>query len=105
MFQRLPETTSHRADINFTFEGRPLAASQGDSLACALLAAGVVACRTTPATGAARAPYCLMGVCFECLVTIDGIANRQACMVEVTDGMQVTRQTGKREASPSGPRA
>ena len=103
MFRRLPETESVRADISFTFEGRRLAAVQGESLACALLAAGVVACRTTPATGAFRAPYCLMGICFECLVTIDGIANRQACMVEVTEGMEVVRQHGKRDTAPAGP--
>ena len=53
----------------------------------AMLAAGVDHCRTTPVTGAPRAPYCLMGVCFDCLVTIDGVGNRQACLVPVREGM------------------
>jgi len=41
-----------------------------------------------------RGPFCLMGSCFDCLVEIDGIPNRQACMVEVTEGMTVRRQAG-----------
>jgi predicted molibdopterin-dependent oxidoreductase YjgC len=36
----------------------------------------------------------MMGVCFDCLVEIDGVANRQACMIEVRDGMRVKRQLG-----------
>lgn len=96
MFRRLPEIDPAGLKIGFTFEGRTLAARSGDSLACALLAADVLECRTTPVSGALRAPWCLMGVCFECLVTIDGVGNRQACMVQVAEGMQVTRQIGKR---------
>ena len=45
--------------------------------------------RTTPVTGQPRAPYCLMGVCFECLVEIDNIPNCQACMVTVRPGVSV----------------
>ena len=64
----------------------------------AMLAAGIDHCRTTPVTGAPRAPYCLMGVCFDCLVTIDGVGSRQACLVPVREGMAVETQLGKREA-------
>lgn len=95
MFRRLHDPAGDAAAVSFTFEGRTLLARPGESLACALLAAGVLACRTTPGSGAARAPYCLMGVCFECLVTIDGRANRQACLTTVRAGMTVTRQAGK----------
>jgi sarcosine oxidase subunit alpha len=48
--------------------------------------------------GAPRAPYCLMGVCFDCLVTIDGVGSRQACLVPVQRGMNVETQQGRREA-------
>jgi len=51
-------------------------------------------------SGAPRAPYCMMGVCFDCLVTIDGVGNRQACLVRVTDGMAIAMQRGKRELAP-----
>ena len=63
-----------------------------------MLAAGIDHCRTTPVSGAPRAPYCLMGVCFDCLVTIDGVGSRQGCLVPVREGMAVETQHGKREA-------
>ena len=96
MFRRLPEAGG--ATIALTVDGQEIAARAGDSVAAALLAAGIAACRTTPISGAARAPYCLMGVCFDCLVTIDGVGSRQACLVPVHDGMKVETQQGKREA-------
>ncbi len=80
--------------ISFLFEGEPVQAQEGDTVATALLAAGAGATRTTPASGSARGAYCLMGVCFECLVEIDGVPNRQGCMVPVAEGMSVRRQCG-----------
>lgn len=101
MFRRLPEidTASQSAGrtVAFTIDGRPASARAGDSVAAALLANGVTACRTTPVSGAARGPYCMMGVCFDCLVTIDGTGNRQGCQVRVAPGMAVETQNGKRE--------
>ena len=96
MFRRLPEAGG--ATIALTVDGQEIAARAGDSVAAALLAAGIAACRTTPISGAARAPYCLMGVCFDCLVTIDGVGNRQACLVAARVGMRVETQRGRREA-------
>ncbi len=95
MFQRLPE--SHGAMVRVTIDGQPYEARDGDTVAAALLAAGFDHCRTTPVSGAARSPYCMMGVCFDCLVTIDGTGNRQGCLVRVRDGMRITMQRGKRE--------
>jgi D-hydroxyproline dehydrogenase subunit gamma len=95
MFRRLPDDP--RAVVRLTIDGTPVEAREGDTVAAALLAAGVESCRTTPVSGARRAPYCMMGVCFDCLVTIDGIGNRQACLVRVKEGMSVAMQRGKRE--------
>ena len=94
MFRRLPEAGA--TTIALTVDGQEIAARAGDSVAAALLAAGIAACRTTPVSGAPRAPYCLMGVCFDCLVTIDGVGNRQACLTPVAAGMRVRRQRGAR---------
>lgn len=80
--------------ITFLFDGRPVEAQEGDTVATALLATGADVTRSTAVSGAIRAPYCLMGVCFECLVEVDGVPNRQGCLVAVTDGMQVRRQQG-----------
>lgn len=99
LFKVLPrQAKDGTADsITISFDGRPLRVPQGVSVAAALLAAGIERFRTTPVSGAARAPYCMMGVCFECLVEIDGVANRQSCLVPVAEGMQVRSQAGMRE--------
>ena len=95
MFNRLPDAQG--AIVHLTVDGRPIEARAGDTVAAALLAAGIDTCRTTPVSGAPRAPYCMMGVCFDCLVTVDGVGNRQGCLVRVAEGMQVAIQRGKRE--------
>ena len=98
MFQRMPE--DQRPRIAFRVDGRPIEARAGDTVAAALLAAGITRLRTTPVTGAPRSPYCMMGVCFECLVTIDGAANRQSCLVAVKEGMEVTTGHARRSIGP-----
>jgi predicted molibdopterin-dependent oxidoreductase YjgC len=94
MFRRLPDAEGER--ISFTVDGRPATARAGDTVAAALLVNGVEVCRTTPLSGAPRAPYCMMGVCFECLVTVNGVENRQGCLVLVEAGMRVETQKGAR---------
>ena len=98
MFKRLPEAQPGSSSVPVTIDGRAFGARDGDSVAAALLAAGVQACRTTPVSGAARGPFCMMGVCFDCLVTIDGEPNRQGCLVPVRAGMRIERQSGARLA-------
>ena len=93
MFHRSEEVQAG-AVVRFTFEGRVIEARAGDSVAVALLAAGESIFRDSPVSGSPRGPYCMMGVCFECLVEIDGLPNRQACMIEVRPDMSVARQRG-----------
>lgn len=81
--------------MRIVVDDQPLMAIEGDSVAAALLASGRLAFRTSPIEGAPRGPYCMMGACFECLVTIDGRENRQACMITVAEGMRV--ETGSPE--------
>jgi predicted molibdopterin-dependent oxidoreductase YjgC len=90
----LPDGPSQ--DITIYVNGEAVCARAGDTVAAALLGAGHRVTRTTPVSGAGRGPYCMMGACFECLVEIDGEPNRQACMVEVRDGMQVSAMSGAR---------
>jgi predicted molibdopterin-dependent oxidoreductase YjgC len=94
MAWRRIEEGAPQAWVTVHIEGLPVKARSGDSVAVAMLAAGVAVFRETPVSGAPRAPLCLMGVCFECLVEIDGRPNMQACMVPVAEGMQVRRQHG-----------
>ena len=82
--------------VDVSFDGATFSLPAGANLAASLLAAGVDVFRQTPVSGAPRAPFCMMGACFECLVEIDGIT-KQACMIEVTKGLQVTRPHGRED--------
>jgi predicted molibdopterin-dependent oxidoreductase YjgC len=97
LFRSIPGATDAYIDVEF--DGRPLAVLGQRSVAAALLAAGVSRLRSTPVSGAPRAPYCMMGVCFECLLEIDGAANAQACLVPVQPGMKIRSQEGARHAA------
>lgn len=97
MFKRLPDTPAETVTIDF--EGQAIEARAGDTVAAAVLAAAPGHTRTTPVSGGERLPYCMMGVCFDCLMEIDGTPNRQACLVTVEEGMTVRRQIGAREAA------
>jgi D-hydroxyproline dehydrogenase subunit gamma len=94
MFRRV--TKGPERSLTIFIDGAQTLASPGDSVAAAMLAAGDIACRTTALSGTARGPFCLMGVCFDCLVTIDGIASLQACMIPAREGMRIETRRGKR---------
>jgi D-hydroxyproline dehydrogenase subunit gamma len=94
MFRRLTEAGGR--SLTIFIDGVPAPARDGDSVAAAMLAAGRLACRTTVVSGVARGPFCLMGVCFDCLVTIDGAAARQGCMIPAREGMRIETQHGRR---------
>jgi D-hydroxyproline dehydrogenase subunit gamma len=83
-------------DLTIWFDGSAIPARTGDSVAVALLAAGITTTRTTPISGAPRGPFCMMGACFDCLAVVDGRANVQTCMTPVRGGMRVERQDGAR---------
>ena len=95
MFQRPLEDP--RDTVTITFEGLPISVPAGETVASALTIANVGSMRTTPISGQPRSAYCLMGVCFECLMMIDDKHDQQACMVIVRDGMKVQRQHGAGE--------
>ncbi|SDO48031.1 (2Fe-2S)-binding protein [Desulforhopalus singaporensis] len=78
--------------VNVIFEGQNCTVPEGVTVAAALLGHDDNHFCHSAAQGDKRAPYCLMGVCFECLVEIDGLKNRQACLEPVYEGMNVKRQ-------------
>ena len=100
MFKTLPDAGTSTVEV--VINGVPFRAPAGCTAAAALLLAGVISNRTTPVTGSPRAPYCMMGVCFECLVEIDGEPARQACMVPVCEGMAIRTQSGAPDLAATG---
>ena len=97
MFRRLNEVDD---SVMFEVDGTAVAAAPGDTVAAAMLAAGISVFGTAPIDGTPRSPYCLMGVCFGCLVQIDGEPDRRACMEPVREGMRIVRSTGATEWAP-----
>lgn len=77
-----------------SFDGLPIPALPGQTVGAVLWAAGVRSWRTTREGGAPRGLFCGIGVCFDCLVTIDGEPNQRACQVPARPGMVVTTQLG-----------
>lgn len=98
MFRKLPDAI--RRTVNVLVEGQPVSVNAGESVAAAALLAGIGSTRNSAVSGEPRAPYCMMGVCFECLMVIDGVASRQACLVPVREGMRIARQDGRRGLGP-----
>ena len=89
MSGRLPEAGT-RALVTFTFAGEPVAARAGDTIAMALWAHGEAVLRRSSKDAAPRGVLCNMGICYECLVVVDGVTLR-ACTTLVGDGMRVER--------------
>lgn len=93
MFQRL---NSEKPDVLTVFiDGEPHSGSHGDTVAATLLAAGKIQVRKSAVSGTWRGPYCMMGVCFECRVSIDGLSNVQGCLVAAREGMRIDTGTSR----------
>jgi sarcosine oxidase subunit alpha len=87
------------AAVSIRVEGRLLTVPAGISVAAALLDGAVIAFRRSSA-GEPRGPVCGMGTCFECRVTIDGIAHRRSCLTVVAEGMAIETANADLEAIP-----
>ncbi|MEY3935467.1 MAG: (2Fe-2S)-binding protein [Actinobacteria bacterium] len=81
-------------NIEFTFDGEKIDAITGQSVAAALLSADQRILRKTRFNNNERGVFCGIGVCFDCLVVIDGITNQRACLIEAKPGMKVQTQVG-----------
>ncbi len=80
--------------IDLLVDGEVITAYVGETVAGALTAAGRRVFRHTERTGAPRGVFCGIGICFDCLVTVEGMGRVRSCMVEVQPGMRVTLPGG-----------
>ncbi len=91
MFRKPPDAP---AGVTVFVAGQPVRMAAGESAAAAVLLADLGFSRSHPVDGGARLPYCMMGVCFECLMVIDGAPGRQGCLVPVREGMRIEPMAG-----------
>ncbi|MDQ1743650.1 MAG: hypothetical protein QOE23_1989 [Pseudonocardiales bacterium] len=78
----------------FRFDDGEIGFTAGQTVGAALIDAGIYSWRLTRRHGRPRGLFCGIGVCYDCLVDIDGTPNQRACQVSAAAGMTVTTQTG-----------
>lgn len=78
--------------IEITVDGKPMVAYEGETVAAALIASGVRSFRRTSKHDTSRGIFCGMGICFDCLMTVDGVLNVRTCVTYVEPGMKVQTQ-------------
>lgn len=93
MFKRLDKDPENLITIHIN--GQPFEVPAGETVAAAVLTSSSLShTRTTVISNSPRAPFCLMGVCYECLMTINGKSSQRACKVQVEQGMNIESQQG-----------
>lgn len=83
--------------ITFYFDGNEMQANMGESVAAALISNNERITRTSRINGQPRGIFCGIGICFDCLIVIDGVNNQRACLIQVSQGMHVETQDGAGE--------
>jgi sarcosine oxidase subunit alpha len=83
-----------REEVTIVVDGEEHRVPADTTVAVALLGLGVRAFRRS-IRGEPRAPLCGMGICYECRVDIDGVADRRACLVPVVEGLLVRTAAGR----------
>lgn len=85
--------------IPVTLNGRRLLVRPGVSVAAALLEQGHWNFRLNQVSGQGRGPYCGMGVCLECEVTVNDRTHVRACLERVCEGMRIDTETAEKEGT------
>lgn len=92
MFRKIDPKRAARRSVTISIDGADMVVEEGEAIAAVLLRTLRFTTRRTPVTNSARAPYCMMGACFECLVVIDGETSKRSCLERAREGMVVLRQ-------------
>lgn len=82
-------TIKRREKVKLLVNGKEIPAYKGETILAALMAAGYKKLKRSPLDKAPRGALCGMGVCFECMVTVNGIPNIRSCMTEVENNMEI----------------
>lgn len=98
-FKRIGDGIRRGAQFSIQVDGAPIVAFSGETVATALLAGGRLALRHTEKSKQPRGIFCGMGICFECLMTVNGVPNVRTCITPAEPGMIVTTQHGLPEVA------
>jgi len=93
----LDASLENRRTVTISVDGKTISVFEGESLAAALWAEGVISLGHNPNTGSNRGLYCGIGHCYECRVTVDGVQDVRSCLTPVREGMRVTLQKAEIE--------
>ena len=85
-------STTAKREVTFTFNGETFKGVEGQSIAAALMARGVRQLRKTRFDEEPRLIFCGIGVCFDCVVVVNGVANQRACLIEIVEGAKIESQ-------------
>lgn len=89
--------------ISFMFDGIKLQGYEGETVAAALHAAGVMTYRRSPQYHRPRGFFCAIGKCSSCLMTVDGVPNVRVCITPLRAGMEVHTPSGKGQLPQEDP--
>ena len=93
-------TFSHGPEVTFTYNGTPLQGYEGESVAAALHANGIVQLGLSQELHRPRGFYCAIGNCSSCMMVVDGVPNVKTCITPLKEGMRVETQQGKGVLKP-----
>ena len=86
-------------EVEFTYNGKPMKGFEGEPIAAALRAAGIVQHRFTTKEHRPRGLFCAIGRCTDCVMVVNGKANVRTCVTPLEAGMSVETQYGTLAAS------
>jgi len=87
--------------VQFTFDGKTMEGFEGEPIAIALRANGVLIHRYTIKRQEPRGMFCAIGRCTDCIMVVDGLPNVRTCITPLRSGMRVETQRGKGPANPN----
>ncbi len=98
--QRIDTSCERMNPISLWVDGEIISAYEGETIAAVLTAAGIRITRYTRRTGSPRGVYCGMGVCFDCLILVEGRGFVRSCMTAVAPDMRISTTAVQEEVEP-----
>ena len=87
-------TMEEKKTITFTYDGTPITGYEGEPIAIALEAAGIMIHHYTKKNHEPRGIFCAIGRCTDCVMVVDGKPNVRTCITPLKEGMDVRTQYG-----------